>query len=382
MDFRKSEEQELLLESLEEWLMNCGYNEAYFSKCYDECVYPKEYYKELFASPFGKIGLPEEYGGTEIDSLTLVMLNEKNAELGFPSLTIQLLALDDIIAFGSEEQKKYCFEAATAGEVPFCMGFTEPQAGSDASGYATTATRRNGKVYINGHKSFITHGAYSKYMLTMCRNFENGLPANKSMSLWFVPLDVPGVKREPMHKIGTKMYSMCEVYLDDVEVDESALVGEENKGFFMLMKNFEIERLLIASTVLGQATRAFDDAVAYAAQREQFGQKIGSYQLVQEKICRMKIKVDNMRNMIYKTAWERDNNISIRIASNLVKLYCTQAACEVADDAMQIFGGIGYTEDCNISKIWRDVRTTRIGGGTDEILISAGAREILKPYMK
>jgi alkylation response protein AidB-like acyl-CoA dehydrogenase len=148
------------------------------------------------------------------------------------------------------------------------------------------------------------------------------------------------------------------------------------------MKNFEIERLMLAAATMGAAECAFGDAVRYANQRIQFGKKIGQFQLVQEKLTYMAIKIENMRNMIYKTAWEKDNGVSIKISSTLAKLYCAQAAFEVIDDAMQILGGIGYTTDHRVSRLWRDSRVQRIAGGTDEIMIHIAGRAILKEYAK
>ena len=176
------------------------------------------------------------------------------------------------------------------------------------------------------------------------------------------------------------MQSTCEVYLEDVELDEEDLVGVEGNGFLQTMKNFEIERLVMAAKVVGMAECAFEDAARYANQRMQFGKPIGKFQLIQEKIVRMKIKIENMRNMIYKCAWEKDNGIPVRNSAALAKLYCAQSANEVIDDAMQIMGGIGYTKDCRISRLWRDARVFRIGGGTDEIMIHIAGRGILEEY--
>jgi alkylation response protein AidB-like acyl-CoA dehydrogenase len=128
------------------------------------------------------------------------------------------------------------------------------------------------------------------------------------------------------------------------------------------------------------AEGAYNDAVAYANQRVQFGKPIGSFQLIQEKIVRMAIKLENMKNIVYKTAWEKDNNLDIGISSALAKLYCSEAAFEVCDDAMQIFGGIGYTAEHRVSRFWRDSRMHRIGGGTNEIMVHVAGRAILKKH--
>ena len=266
---------------------------------------------------------------------------------------------------------------ALEGKKPFTLGFTEPQAGSDSAAMATTATKRDGKVYINGNKTFNTSADRAPYMLCVCRSGVNESPY-KDFSMYLFPMDRPGVAIEKLDKIGNNMCGTYEVHLDDVECEESDLVGEECKGFYQLMKNFEVERLTICAANVGMARCAYDEALRYAAQRMQFGKIIGSFQLVQEKLVDMRIKIENMQNLLYKTAWKKDNGESIMIDSSLVKRYTGQAAFEVIDDAMQIMGGIGYTHDCRISRLWRDQRVYRIMAGTEEIMVHTAGRALIK----
>lgn len=191
-------------------------------------------------------------------------------------------------------------------------------------------------------------------------------------------MDAPGIKVSPIDKIGWHMSNTCEVYLDDVVVEEKDIFGKEGEALKQTMKNFEVERLLMASASLGQAECAYEDAALYANRRMQFGKTIGGFQLIQQKITDMAIKIENMRNLVYKCAWEHDNGIAIRNSSAMTKLYCARSACEVIDDALQIMGGIGYTNDCRISRLWRDARNARIGGGTDEIMYHVAGRGLLK----
>lgn len=381
MDFKKTEEQELLLESLRELIAReCP--EEYVKECDEKHEYPERFLKALVDNGFGLLGIPEEYGGTPVDTLTLIMVGEDIARLGAPGYVFgNVLQVDDMLTFGSEEQKKITMEYAKQGKTAFCLGISEPQAGSDNNAIATTYTRKNGKVYINGRKTFITGAMTSPYMLCVARNPETADP-KKAFTMWWVPMNSPGIQVEPLNKIGWWMTNTCEVTLDNVEIEEKDMVGEEGRGFIQLMKNFEIERLLMGAICLGQAECAFEDAARYANQRVQFGVPIGSFQLIQEKLTYMAIKIENMRNMVYKCAWEKDNGISVQISSALAKLYCAQASFEVIDDAMQIMGGIGYTTDHRISRLWRDNRVNRIGGGTDQIMIHIAGRGILKQYAK
>ena len=378
MDFKKTEEQELLLDSLKT-VMERGNFEDYFKECDRNHEYPQKAVDALVEAGFTTLGIPEEFGGTPTDTLTQVMVAEEAHVLGYPSLCWINFAteVDDILTFGNKEQQEKILGYALEGKKPFTLGFTEPQAGSDSAAMATTATKRDGKVYINGNKTFNTSADRAPYMLCVCRSGVNESPY-KDFSMYLFPMDRPGVAIEKLDKIGNNMCGTYEVHLDDVECEESDLVGEEYKGFYQLMKNFEVERLTICAANVGMARCAYDEALRYAAQRMQFGKIIGSFQLVQEKLVDMRIKIENMQNLLYKTAWKKDNGESIMIDSSLVKRYTGQAAFEVIDDAMQIMGGIGYTHDCRISRLWRDQRVYRIMAGTEEIMVHTAGRALIK----
>lgn len=192
-------------------------------------------------------------------------------------------------------------------------------------------------------------------MLVLARDPQPKDP-KKAFTLWWVDSSKPGIKINPLHKIGWHMLSTCEVYLDNVEVEESDMVGEEGMGFLNVMYNFEMERLINAARSTGFAECAFEDAARYANQRIAFGKPIGHNQMIQEKLALMAIKIDNMRNMVLKVAWQADQHQSLRTSAALAKLYCARTAMEVIDDAIQIMGGLGYTDEARVSRFWRDVR--------------------------
>jgi alkylation response protein AidB-like acyl-CoA dehydrogenase len=333
-------------------------------------------------SGFLTLGLPKEHGGVDADILTQALVQEEVGKSGAPGFALGAsLYIDDMIAFGSAEQLRLTKEAfySSGGMSPFSLAISEPQAGSDDAAITTTATRKNGKVYINGHKTFLSLAKQAPYMLVVTRDLE-GKDPHKSMSMWWVDGKAPGIKLEELPKVGYWPTPTYEAYLDNVEVEEKDLVGKENEGFMQLMKNFEIERICISSAALGSAEAAFEDAAKYANQRVQFGKPIGTNQLIQDKIVNMALKIENMRNLVYKTAWEKDNGIPVQISSAICKLYCVRSSFEVIDDAMQIFGGIGYTNDLRIARFWRDARGHRFAGGTDEIMVYISGRAILKKY--
>lgn len=382
MDFAKTDEQELLLDSIDQFFEQYPqFNEQYIQDCERNQVPLSEYRSAFAGAGFAMLGIPEEYGGVEVDTQTLCMVAEQTYLHGYPSGLGSMLQVDDILAYGQDWQKEEILKSVTGGSgthMAFCLGLSEPGAGSDSNAITTRYERKDGKVIINGHKTFQTDADRSKYMLCLARDFSIDEKPNKSMSTWLVPLDAPGVSMETWHKVGHRARSMCEVYLENVEIDESHLVGKEHEGFMVVMKNFEVERLVIAAESLGMAACAYNDALVYATQREQFGKPIGANQLIQELLVQMRIRVDNMRNSVYKTAWEKDNGRPLKVSAALAKLYCAQAAFEVCDMAMQVHGGLGYTDETRVSRLWRDARMHRIGGGTDQIMIHIAGRALQK----
>ena len=379
MDFRLTEEQELLLASVRE-MMQRDFPDEYFRKCDLDRRFPVEFMTAMAENGISLLGVPDEFDGVPADMLTQILIIEELARMGGTGyLLTNALCVHNMVSWGSRDQLEKTVESAQKGIPAYSLLFTEPQAGSDNNLLATTATRSNGKVYLNGQKTFITGARDFPYMLVLARDAEAKDP-KRCFTMWWVDPQAPGVKIQDLVKIGWHQISNCEVYFDNVELEESAMVGKEGYGFIHLMKNFEIERLVIAAYACGMARCAYEDAVRYANQRQQFGQAIGQFQMIQEKIVDMAIQIENMHNFICKVAWQNDNNETLRISSALCKRFCAKAAGEVIDAAMQVMGGVGYTEDVRISRLWRDVRITRMAGGTDEIMVYIAARQILKEY--
>ena len=379
MDFRLTEEQELLLASVRE-MMQREFPDEYFRKCDLDRRFPVEFMTAMAENGISLLGVPDEFDGVPADMLTQILIIEELARMGGTGyLLTNALCVHNMVSWGSREQLEKTVESAQKGIPAYSLLFTEPQAGSDNNLLTTTATRSNGKVYLNGQKTFITGARDFPYMLVLARDAEAKDP-KRCFTMWWVDPQAPGVKIQDLVKIGWHQISNCEVYFDNVELEESAMVGKEGYGFIHLMKNFEIERLVIAAYACGMARCAYEDAVRYANQRQQFGQAIGQFQMIQEKIVDMAIQIENMHNFICKVAWQNDNNETLRISSALCKRFCAKAAGEVIDAAMQVMGGVGYTEDVRISRLWRDVRITRMAGGTDEIMVYIAARQILKEY--
>lgn len=380
MDFKLTEEQELLLASIRE-LMERDFPEDYFRQCDEQHKFPKEWMEAMAENGISLLGVPEEFDGVPADTLTQMLAIEEVTYMGGTGYVfLNALCVHNMVHWGSREQLELTAASAQKGIPAYSLLFTEPQAGSDNTLLSSTATRKNGKVYLNGAKVFITGARDYPYMLVLARDAEPKDP-KRCFTMWWVDPNKPGVKIQDLVKIGWHQVSNCEVYFDNVELEEKDMVGKEGHGFLHLMKNFEIERLAIAAYCCGYARLAYEDAVKYATQRVQFGKPIGEFQMIQEKIADMAIKIENMRNMLYKCAWQVENDPdALRISSALCKRYCAMTVGEVTDQAMQIMGGVGYTEDVRISRIWRDMRVTRMTGGTDEIMVYIAARQILKQF--
>lgn len=378
IDFSLTEEQELLLEQVDEFMKRGNYDD-YFKECDKERKYPEKACREFCEAGFHRLNFPKEYGGEEVGVLTSVLVKLKFYEHGWPALTMPggELEIDNILAYGTKEQKDLIIGLAEQGRKPYTLGFTEPQAGSDNSAMTARATHKDGKVYIDSHKTFNTYATVSPYMMCIAREYENENPY-KDMSWYLVPLDAPGVTIRVLDKVGCHCMPTCEVYMDNVEIPESNLVGVKGKGFYQLMKNFETERLYTCVSNVGFALAAYNDAAAYAGQRVQFGKIIGANQIIQEKVADMKIKCDNMVNMLLKAAWKKERGEQLGVDASLLKRYTGQAAFQVIDDAMQIMGGIGYTNDTRIARLWRDQRGARIYAGTEEIMVHSSARQLIK----
>lgn len=380
IDFSMTEEQQLLMDSIAE-LIEQQFPEEYFKTHDEEKKYPQEFMTALAENGISLLGVPEEHGGIPVDYTTQMLALMEISKHGAPAFLITNgQCIHSMLSFGSKEQLKKTADATIeTGNPAFALALTEPGAGSDSNSVSTTFTRKNGKVYLNGQKTFISGAVEYPYMMVLTKD-PAGTDPQKSFTLWWVDSKKPGIKINPLPKIGSKILSCCEVYFDNVEVDESDMVGEEGNGFTHVMQNFEIERLIAAARVTGTAECALADAARYANQRIQFGKPIGFNQMIQEKLALMQVKTENMRNLVLKVSWQADQGESLRTSAALAKLYCTRTAMEVLDDAMQIFGGIGYTDDCRVSRFWRDARNERIGGGTDEIMIYIAGRQILKAY--
>jgi crotonobetainyl-CoA dehydrogenase len=376
MDFRLTDEQQLLVENIRELMQRENW-ETYFVECDERHEYPERWVRELCDLGFDQIMLPEKNGGLNMGLVTLLAIYEELGRHGAPTYVLyQLPGFETILREGTQEQIDKVMAYLGTGKQIWNSACTEPGAGSDVGGLQTTYARRNGKVYLNGHKTFITSSAGVPYLVIMARNADDP----DCFTEWFVDMSLPGIKLERLEKLGLRMDSCCEVYLDEVELEEKDLFGTEGNGFRRGIGDFDFERFLVGACDYGTALCAFEDAARYANIREQFGKTIGRFQLNQLKFCEMAIKIDAMKNMLYETAWAYDQGEMTSGQAAMCKYYCANAAFEVVDDAMQILAGVAVAGDHRVQRIWRDLRVDRISGGTDEMMILTVAKGILRQY--
>lgn len=381
--YHVTEEQELMVESVGEWCQRNFTEEDVREWCKNHRV-PDEIYKSWMEAGFGLLGLPEKYGGIDSRSMTQVLVLEElqrytGAQMPF---LITMQTMSNLAHFGSKEQAEEILNKyLKTGKANIVLALSEPNAGSDSQGMSTVVKQVGDKLILNGNKSWISNGEDAEYIIVVAKD-DDPSRKNRSHSTWLIPANLPGISITPADKIGAELLPFCDFYFTDVELKEEHRLGEKGEGFYNLMKSLEIERIVLCANNLGLAQAAMDDAAAYVSQRSTFGRYIKDYQLIQEKLVRMEIKLQTLRNFVYKTAWEFDNNINVQLNSALLKYYSNEATMEITNDALQILGGIGYTKDSRVGRIWVDTRGMSIGGGTSEIMVHIAGRILPELYEK
>ena len=380
MDFKLSVDQELIVQAYREYMESEPWDQ-YFQECDEKHEYPLRWVKGLCDLGFDQIMLPEDRGGLGLEQplVTLMAVYEVLGQYGGPTYVLyQLPGFETIIREGTPEQIDAVMAYLGTGEQIWNSACTEPGAGSDVSALTTNYKRRDGHIYLNGTKTFITSSKGVKWLVVMAKNADDPSIFTEFM----VDMSKPGIELSPLTKLGLRMDSCCEVYMDNVELEEKDIFGKEGNGFMRGVSDFNFERWLVGACDYGTAICAFEDAMKHANTRIAFGKPISRFQLNSLKITEMCIKLTNMRNMLYEAAWMADNNggdFDPAMAA-MCKYYCANAAFKVVDDGMQIMGGISVASEHRINRFWRDLRVDRISGGTDEMMILTTAKNALKKY--
>ncbi len=379
MDFELSDRQKRIRMAARDFADGEFKNIARDCDVKEEC--PRELIKK--AADLGFIGafIKKEYGGLGLGFLDHAIILEEFWRID-PGLGQELCSVtfgaEELLLFGSEEQKKKYLPPLTKGD--WIMGFsiTEPEAGSDTSSVMTTAEKHGNEYVINGNKVMIGNGTVANFLLVFCLTNPEVQSKSKRHSIIIVETDRKGYKADKIHgKMGIRASDTANIFFNSVRVPEENLVGTEGNGFPQLMKFFDHSRAYVAAHGVGLAQGALEQAISYVKKRKQFGQTIGSFQITQFKIAEMATMVESARCLVHKSCSNLDRGI---IDTNLVamtKWWACNVAVRVVDEALQLHGGYGYINDYDIERFYRAAKVLEIYEGTKEIEKTIIGRNIL-----
>lgn len=370
MDFSLTEEQTLIRNTVREFA------EQEIKPIAQE-LDEKEEFSYTITERMGELGLfgmylPEEYGGQEMDTLSYIIAVEELARIdGSQAATLAAhnsLGIGPLYYYGSDEQKEKYLPQLCTGKALWSFGLTEPNAGSDSRGTKTNAKLENGEWVINGSKIFITNGSVDISIGSTVQAVTDEVDGKKIFSTIIVENGTAGFKAVAMHKkMMWRASNTSELYFDDCRVQEKNILGDVGQGSKIMLSTLDNGRLSIASMGLGLAQGAYEMALKYSNERQQFGRPISKFQVIAFKLADMALKVELGRNLLYKACWLKDNKKPFAKEAAMAKLYCSEIAKEVADEAVQIHGGYGLMKEYDIERFYRDQRLLQIGEGTSEI---------------
>jgi alkylation response protein AidB-like acyl-CoA dehydrogenase len=340
--------------------------------------------RELFGK-MGELGLtgvifPEQFGGSGMGyveySTIIEELSRVDGSIGLSIAAHNSLCTNHIFQYGSEEQKKRYVTPLAKGEKLGCWGLTEPSSGSDASGMKTTAIRRDGGWLLNGAKNFITHGISGDICVVLA--ITNREMRSRGISTFIVERGTKGfIAGKKENKLGVRASETASLIFEDCWIPEENLLGEPGRGFVNSMQILDGGRISIAALALGIAQGAYESALKYSQERKQFGQPIFDFQGIQFKLADMATQIDAARLLTQRAAWLKDNKRQTTKESAMAKLYASEIAVKVCEDAIQIHGGYGFTKDYPAEKFWRDSKICTIGEGTSEVQRLVIARQLI-----
>jgi acyl-CoA dehydrogenase len=343
--------------------------------------YPWPIIKKAHNLGLSNLNIPEEYGGPGTSVLEECIVNEELAWAcsGIQTaLMLNSLAAWPIILGGNEAQKqKYLGEWMMDNGKMAAYGVTEPGAGSDVAGMKTTAVRKNGAYVLNGNKTWITNAPIADLFVIFAKT--DPAARHRGISAFVVERGWPGLSTgKPMHKMGQHAAWTGEVFLEDVEVPEENRLGEDGQGFLIAMKVFDRSRPTVSAAAVGVAQRALEEAVRYAGERQTFGQPIRQYQGVGFMLAEMAMNIEAARLLVHKSAWMVDQEIPNVMVAAFAKAFSADTVMKATTDAVQVFGGYGYSAEYPVEKLMRDAKIYQIYEGTSQIMRYIISRELYK----
>jgi hypothetical protein len=378
MDFRLTEEQELLRRSVREFAEI--EMRPHIMEWDDAQHFPIELMPKLAALGLLGIQFPDAYGGAGMSAVDYCICIEELARVD-PSVALSVAAHNGLCSshiwlFGTEAQKQKYLAPLARGEKIGAWGLTESTSGSDAAGMRTTAVRAGACWVLNGSKTFTTHGRVGDIMVAMA--VTDRAAGSKGVSAFILEKGTPGLtpgKKE--NKLGMRASDTSEVIFENCRIPEDQLLGEIGQGFVNTMQVLDAGRIGIAALSVGLAQGAYEAALRYAKERRAFGKTISSFQAIQWKLADNAMRIEAARLLTYRSAYLKDQGRRMTLESSMAKLYASEIAVRAADDCVQIHGGYGFVKDYPAEKFFRDVKLTTIGEGTSEIQRLVIARQLL-----
>jgi acyl-CoA dehydrogenase len=339
---------------------------------------PRELHKKAAQAGILGLGFPEDCGGLGLlDPFYAIVMTDELMRAGSGGLVAGLLShgigSPPIAKAGSAEQKQRFVAPVLAGDKIAALAVTEPSGGSDVAALKTTAVR-DGDVYVvNGSKTFITSGMRADYVTTAVRTGEPGMGG---ISVLVLEAGMQGFTRTPLQKMGWWCSDTATLYFDNVRVPVANRIGAENAGFMAIMLNFNNERIMISAQALASAQVCYDEALAYARERQTFGKPLIKNQVIKHKLADMKMRIDAARSRLELLAWQVWKGAMPVAELSLLKVLATEVYEHVATEAMQILGGAGYLRGSKVERLYRETKVLTIGGGSREIMLDLAARQM------
>ena len=378
MDFELTEDQRMLKD------MAYKFAQAEFPDISHECDEEERYTPKIRkkGAENGLVGpwAPEEYGGAGVGILGTAMVTEEMSRVDM-GIALNIIAAtfgcEAIYESGTEEQKKKYITPVCKGDQVSAGAFTEPNAGTDVAGYLTRAVKDGSDYVINGNKMFITNGTVCDFMVVQAiTNPENKKHASFSMIV--VPADAKGVTTTKIHgKMGIRASDTAEIAFEDVRVPQENLVGKEGAGFYQLMHFFDTTRIMVGAQAVGLSQGCLDESIKYCKERAVFGKPIGSYQLTMAKLTEMAVRIEALRNMVYKAGWLVDQGKPDYHLAAMAKYFGGMTAVFCANAAVELHGGYGYIDEYNVQKWYRDAKVLELYEGTKEAEIMTIGRVLM-----
>jgi len=376
--FEPTEEQQMFIDMIGKFAEN--EIAPYILEWEEEGKFARHIFDQLGELGFCGMTISEEYGGGGLDYLTYAMILEEGATKtggGIGYIPIHLAASSPLEAFGTDEQKQKYLTQMTSGKALGAFAITEPNAGSDIAAIRTTAVKKGDNYVLNGTKTFITNaGEADLYMVQVKTDKDKGVDG---ISSFIIEKDTPGMSfGQKEKKMGLAYIPTRDLIFEDCEVPVANRVGEENQGFKVAMYALDGSRIGVAASATGFAQAALNASIAYAKERQAFGQPIANFQIIQFMMVDMATEIEASRLLTYRAAGMKDQGKNIAAAASMAKRYATDMAMKVTTDAVQIHGGYGYMKEYNVERYMREAKLLQIIEGTSQIQGLVVARDLLK----